>query len=35
MLKAHLEHSSPKVATNKVFEEKGGILLAGSAGDLP
>ena len=35
LLKAELEHSSPKIATNKVFEDKGGIMLAESAGDLP
>ena len=33
LLKAELEHSSPKIATNKVFEDKGGIMLAESAGD--
>jgi len=32
MLKPKLEH---KVDTDKVFEEKGGIMLADSAGDLP
>ena len=35
MLKAELEHSSPKIATNKVFEDKWVITLAKTAGDLP
>ena len=35
LLRAELKHSSPKEAVNKVFEKKGGVLKAESAGELP
>ena len=35
LLKAELEHNRPKGATNKVFAERGGIMMAKCAGDLP
>ena len=35
LVKAELDHSSPKDATNKVFADRGGIVGARCAGDLP
>jgi len=35
LLKEELNHSSPKVALNTVFDKKGGLLAAKSAGELP
>ena len=35
LLKTELDHNSPKDATDNVFTEKGGIVMAKCAGDLP
>ena len=35
MLKQELEHSDPKKAVDKVFERRGGVISANSAGELP
>ena len=35
MIKEELEHCDPKEAVNKVFEERGGMISAQSAGELP
>lgn len=35
LLKEELHHNSPKVAVNTVFDKRGGLLEAKSAGELP
>ena len=35
MIKEELEHCDSKEAVNKVFEERGGMISAQSAGELP
>ena len=35
MIKEELEHCDPKEAVNEVFEERGGMISAQSAGELP
>ena len=35
LLKEELSHNSPKVAVNTVFDKRGGLLEAKSAGELP
>lgn len=35
LLQEELKHSTPKVAVNTVFDKKGGLIAAESAGELP